>query len=126
MSYLNNYLQSEALYGPWKVLHKEEQLEEMISLSHQKPVVIFKHSTRCGISAHAKYRLENEWGFQPEELEFYYLDLIAHRPISNRITQDFQVVHQSPQLIVLRHGKAVFDASHHLISAALLRQALEG
>ena len=102
MSYLDHFLQSEALYGPWKVLQREEQLEELIALSHQKPVVIFKHSTRCGISAHAKYRLENEWGFQPEELEFYYLDLIA-----------------------LRHGKAVFDASHHLISVALLRQALE-
>ncbi|MBK6948932.1 MAG: bacillithiol system redox-active protein YtxJ [Haliscomenobacter sp.] len=125
MSYLNHYLQSEELYGPWKVLQREEQLEELIALSHQRPVAIFKHSTRCGISAHAKYRLENEWGFSPEELEFFYLDLIAHRPLSNRIAQDFQVVHQSPQLILLRHGKAVFDASHHLISVALLRQALE-
>ncbi len=125
MSLLDRIRECEQIFAGWKVLNSLEQLEELKQSSFHKPVVIFKHSTRCGISAHAKYRLENDWGFSDADMDFYYLDLIAHRPVSNKITEAFQVVHQSPQIILLRNGQSVFDTSHHMISVPVLRQALE-
>ena len=125
MSLMDHYRMAEESFETWKVLEHPGQLTEIVDRSFEKPVAVFKHSVRCGISTHAKYRLENEWGFTPEELDFYYLDLIRHRAISNQIAEDFGVRHQSPQVILIRKGKAVFDASHHMISSALLREALE-
>lgn len=104
----------------WKVLETEAQLAAAIEASHEKPVVLFKHSVTCGISAGAKHRLESAWDFDKEELDFYYLDLLAFRPISNKIAEDLGVIHQSPQIIVLRNGKAIFDASHHRINAQII------
>ena len=118
--------ESESIFGEWKVLDQLGQLEQLQEASHHKPVVIFKHSTRCGISAHAKFRLESEWNFTPEDLDFYYLDLIANRPVSNQVAEKFKVTHQSPQVILLQGGKAIFDTSHHLISVGALKRALEG
>jgi bacillithiol system protein YtxJ len=125
MSITDHFRQSETVPDFWQVLESPEHLEAAIALSHEKPVALFKHSTRCGISAHAKHRLESNWTFSPEELEFFYLDLIACRPVSNQIAEQLRVVHQSPQLILLRHGKAVYDASHHSIEVKTLRKALE-
>lgn len=117
--------ESEAVSPEWKVLDQLGQLEQLHEASHRKPIVIFKHSTRCGISAHAKFRLESEWSFRPEDLDFYYLDLIAHRHVSNQVAETFKVTHQSPQVIVLKGGSAIFDTSHHQISIGALKKALE-
>lgn len=118
--------ESESIASGWKVLDQTRQLEQLQEESHKKPVVIFKHSTRCGISAHAKFRLESEWSFTPEDLNFYYLDLITYRQVSNQVAETFQVTHQSPQIILLRGGKAIFDTSHHNISVGVLKKAMEG
>ena len=124
MSLFNHYRQSEEVIDAWRMLQDPAHLETALHLSHEKPVVIFKHSTRCGISAHAKHRLESDWSFSSDEIELFYLDLIAYRPISNQIAQELNVVHQSPQIIVLRNGKVVFDTSHHNISTDALRKVL--
>ena len=52
-----------------------------------------------------------------QKAELYFLDLLAHRPISNKIADDLGVTHQSPQLIVIENGKAINNASHQNISA---------
>lgn len=108
----------------WKVLESEKQLEQAIQDSHDKPVVLFKHSVTCGISAGAKHRLESGWNFDGADLDFYYLDLLANRPISNKIAEDLGVLHQSPQLIVLKNGKAVFNTSHHRINVQAIADVL--
>ncbi len=94
----------------WIPLQNEHQLEEIILNSNNKPQVIFKHSTRCSISSMAKNRLDKKE--QPEGMDFYYLDLIKHRNISNKIATDFQVQHQSPQVLVINNGKCIYDESH--------------
>lgn len=98
----------------WIPLTSEEQLEQLIANSAQKPQVIFKHSTRCSISSVAYQRLQK--AAQPEGLDFYYLDLLAHRPLSNRIADVFRVHHESPQVLVIREGRCIFDESHLAIS----------
>lgn len=94
----------------WINLQSEDQLQEIISNSSSKPQVIFKHSTRCSISSMAKNRLDKK--DNPDGMDFYYLDLIRHRNISNKIASDFNVTHQSPQVLVINHGKCVYDESH--------------
>jgi len=98
----------------WIHLTDEEQLKQIISNSEAKPQVIFKHSTRCSISSVAYQRLQKAQ--LPEGIDFYYLDLLAHRPISNKIAEVFRVHHESPQVLVIREGKCVYDESHLAIS----------
>lgn len=94
----------------WIALTTENQISEIKESSVTKPVVIFKHSTRCSISAMAKARLERATA--PETVAFYYLDLIKFRDISNRIAADFNVEHESPQILLIRNGECVYDESH--------------
>ena len=108
----------------WIDLNNELQLNDIITSSRVKPVVIFKHSTRCGISSMAKRRLERNWDVREEEIELYYLDLIAYRFISNKIAEIFGVRHESPQLLLINNGQAVYNDSHNAISITALRDAL--
>ncbi len=98
----------------WISLNKPEQLEAIKEHSKTKPQLIFKHSTRCNISAMALSRMERSTA--PENVDFYLLDLIAHRNISNSIAEDFQVYHQSPQILLIVNGECIFDESHTGIS----------
>lgn len=98
----------------WIQLTSEEQLEEIKEKSKDKTQVIFKHSTRCSVSSMAKNRLERKEF--PGEADFYYLDLIANRTISSRVASDFNVYHESPQVLVIKDGKCVYDESHSGIS----------
>lgn len=98
----------------WKILNDAAQLEEIKKRSFEKTQVIFKHSTRCSISSVAKSRLEKAQA--PENIDFYYLDLISYRNISNEVAEKFDVFHESPQVLVIRNGECVYDESHMSIS----------
>jgi bacillithiol system protein YtxJ len=95
----------------WKDLSEMAQIEEIKANSEQRSVVIFKHSTRCSISSMAKNRLDR--GEAPEGIDFYYLDLLKHRNISNQIAEEFGVAHESPQILIIRNGACVYDESHN-------------
>lgn len=94
----------------WTPLVSKDQLVDLIEQSKLKPQVIFKHSTRCSISSVAKARLEK--ANKPEDTRFYYLDLISYRSVSNEIAQQFDVTHESPQILVIKDGKCVYHESH--------------
>ncbi len=94
----------------WITLTNEQQLHQLKANSNTKPQVIFKHSTRCSISSVAKNRLEKST--QPDEIDFYFLDLIKFRAISNKIAEDFKVCHESPQILVIKNGECIYDESH--------------
>jgi bacillithiol system protein YtxJ len=106
----------------WKTLDSASQLEQIKAASAQQPVVIFKHSTRCAISAMVKSRLERAEA--PGNVDFYYLDLIRHRDISNKIAADYAVEHESPQVLLIRNGECVYDESHNGISMDELRDVM--
>ncbi len=97
----------------WKELSEKNLLGQIKETSRQKPVLLFKHSTRCGISSMAKNRLERYWTAQDSErMDPYLLDLIRYRDISNAIEQEFGVNHESPQVLVIVDGGCVYSASH--------------
>lgn len=98
----------------WIPLESAEQVHE---IKQQKGYsIIFKHSIRCSISLMAKRRLEMDKDHLPEKLPVYFLDLIKYRDISNQIAEDFQVHHESPQLLVIKDGECILDQSHGQIS----------
>lgn len=97
----------------WNELNRLDQLEALRQQSFTRPVLIFKHSTQCGISAMALDRLERKW--ETSDLEPYFLDLLSYREVSDGIESEFNVMHQSPQVIVLREGQVVHHASHNAI-----------
>jgi bacillithiol system protein YtxJ len=98
----------------WIQLTDEQQLNDIIANSTNKPQVIFKHSTRCSISSVAYQRLQKAQ--QSNEVDFYYLDLLAYRKISNKVAEVFNVHHESPQVLVIKNGTCVYDESHMGIS----------
>lgn len=106
----------------WKSLEKTEQLGEIDELSKTGSVLIFKHSTRCNVSATALDRLERKEESLPTAAN-YYLDLIAFRSISNEIATRYQVIHESPQAIIIRNGRAVHVTTHFDIRWEDLNQA---
>ena len=105
----------------WNKLTTAAQIDEIKALSSQKPVFIFKHSTRCSISSMSLDRLQRNWKAEDaDKITPYYLDLIAYRAVSDQIAKDFGVAHESPQILVIREGKVVYHESHYGISYATL------
>ena len=104
----------------WINLTEEQQIDTIKEQSKAQPVVIFKHSTRCSISSMAKSRLERETA--PDGIAFYYLDLIKYRPVSGKVAEEFQVHHESPQILIVKNGECVYDESHNGIYMEDLRE----
>ncbi|TXF91535.1 bacillithiol system redox-active protein YtxJ [Neolewinella aurantiaca] len=96
----------------WYTINSVNDVESIIDRSRVVPCLILKHSTRCPISSMAKNRVEMSWDFEDDQLEAYYLDLIAFRDISNHIADEFGVPHESPQALLIKDGKCVYNASH--------------
>lgn len=107
----------------WIPLTNLGQLNEIMTVSETKPVLIFKHSTRCSVSRMALKQFEKEFDLK-DNVEAYFLDLLEYRNISNEIAQRFQVEHQSPQLILIKGGKAMYNVSHSAIDAVELKDKI--
>ena len=101
---------------PWVPLISLEQLDEIERKSLSKPQLIFKHSTTCGISRMVINMFKENYPFSESQVDLYYLDLHAYRNVSDETGYKFQVMHQSPQLLVIKNGTAVAHASHGAIT----------
>jgi bacillithiol system protein YtxJ len=97
----------------WNILTSEEQLTALLEKSAARPQVIFKHSTRCSISQVVHTRLEK--ATTPLHIDFHYLDLLAFRSLSDKISDDMKVYHESPQVLLIKNGECIFDESHLVI-----------
>jgi bacillithiol system protein YtxJ len=97
----------------WIALNSENQIETINEESKNQPIVIFKHSTTCNISSMMLSRLKRNWiPEQAKSVKLYYLDLKAHRAVSDRVASFFDVEHESPQMLIIRDGKPVNVTSH--------------
>jgi bacillithiol system protein YtxJ len=111
----------------WTKLTDVMVLGQIKEESKESPVLILKHSTRCPTSSMALNRLERNWdSSKVNDLKHYYLDLISYRDISNQIASDFDVMHQSPQVLIISDGKCVYNASHMGISFAEIENVVNG
>jgi len=100
----------------WIDLNTSEQFDTLIEKSKSETIVVFKHSTRCSISSMAERRLLGI-DTSKENASFFYLDLIAHRSLSNYISEVLQETHESPQILIIKNGACTYDASHMEITA---------
>ncbi|WP_223033277.1 bacillithiol system redox-active protein YtxJ [Hanstruepera marina] len=107
---------------PWIPLNDIQQLQHIAEKSKTKTQVIFKHSTRCGISRMVINQFVEAYNLTEKDLDLYYLDLLSYRDVSNEAGYTFQVIHESPQLIVIKNGMTVTHASHGAINAVELEQ----
>lgn len=108
----------------WQELQDTNELQAIVEASFQRPQLVFKHSTRCGISAHVLQTISDESAELAKVADLHYLDLIRYRHISNQIAKDLDVRHQSPQAILIKNGKVVHSASHYSIQAANILKAV--
>ena len=107
---------------PWTAVESLAQLDEILSAPSDKAKLFFKHSTRCSISSFALRTFEKEWSDADDAFELYFVDLIAHRDVSNAIAENLKITHQSPQAIVIRQGEVIYDASHSSIDAGKIQK----
>ncbi|MBY6275275.1 bacillithiol system redox-active protein YtxJ [Symbiobacterium thermophilum] len=101
-------------------------VDAVIEASRKRPVLVFKHSTRCPISAAA----HREWsaflaGPEAERADHFWVRVIQERPVSLALASRVGVPHQSPQVLLIRDGRAVWHASHYAITAGRLKAALD-
>ena len=95
------------------LLQEADQLDDLLTESSERKILIFKHSTRCSISNTMLARLERNWkDTEVNDLKPYFLDLLAYRPLSNAIAETFRVEHQSPQVLIISKGQSIYDRSH--------------
>jgi bacillithiol system protein YtxJ len=110
----------------WIKIDSEEKLAEAHEFSKNAPVLLFKHSTTCSISKTALSRLERNWkSAEVADTRAYYLDLLSFRSISNAIASHFEVEHQSPQVLIIKDGKSVYDRSHFDIEYEAIKREIE-
>ena len=109
----NTTTKKEAL--PWIPLEAMDQLEAIAEKSNGRPQVIFKHSNTCGISRMVLNMFEGSYDMDLD-IDLYFLTIQNHRDISNRIAEKFDVLHESPQLLVVKDGEVTFHTSHGAIS----------
>lgn len=101
-----------------------DELESILRASQSSPILIMKHSLTCPISDFA-YRQVKQFMKNPIDGVAYKLIIVQHaRPASDAAARDLGVVHESPQAIIVRDGKAVWNASHYDITEENLREAL--
>ena len=96
-----------------------EKLEEVFSRSHNSPVVLFKHSNRCGISSHVLDMVRDIDG------ELNVVVVQENRDISNEIAVRTGYTHQSPQAFVLVDGKPVYHATHYGIDPSRIDSVVQ-
>ena len=99
----------------WNPITTAQDVLTIIENSVEKPQIIFKDSVTCGISTYAKERLVSGNDLLIAKADFNYLDLLSYRSVSNFIADELNVIHQSPQIIVLKNKEVVYRVSHHSI-----------
>lgn len=110
-------------------LHDVDELDRLLSESHTRPLLVFKHSFSCGTSAealdelveHLNADLESSWGPDPR---YAIVTVQTHREVSNAVAARLGVRHETPQALLIRNGRVVWAASHFRVTAEAVKKAL--
>lgn len=108
----------------WTTINTLDELDTIQAASFTKPQIIFKHSTTCSISRMAKGRMEVGLEKLKSMADIYYLDLLSYRSISNEVAKRWNIQHESPQILIIINGKAIYDASHNMIEVEEIEKYL--
>jgi bacillithiol system protein YtxJ len=101
------------------------ELDAAIAESRERPVLLFKHSRYCGVSCEALDELQTHIEATAEHISYKIITVQTHRPVSDAAAQRLGVRHETPQALLLRDGKVVWNASHFRITATELDRATQ-
>lgn len=101
----------------YQSISRKSEFDAALAISQDEPIVVFKHSRMCELSAMAWQKM------QSVQIPVYEVVVQSARPLSNHIEQFLGVRHETPQVIVLIRGQPVFDASHRRVTAKAVHQA---
>lgn len=113
---------NQDIHVPFLPLDSQESLDALLKQSEQEPVILFKHSLTCGVSSMAHRRLTQM--HEGEDPPIYKLEIQKARALSNQIASQFDIIHESPQVILVYKGSPVYNTSHSGITAASIREAI--
>lgn len=120
----NVFSGSDTKLEEWNMLTKKDQVEEIVAASEKKPQLVYKHSHRCSICFLAKEQIEQVAEEIEEEVEMHFVNVVRSRSVSNELTNQTGVRHESPQVLLLNNGEVVWHASHHSIQADAVLEAV--
>jgi len=109
----------------WEYLRDVNTFKQLVHESSEKPLVIFKHSTRCPISSMALDRFNDAASEIAAESNLVMIDVIDDRPTSLHVADALGVMHQSPQVLVVHNEKAVYDNSHNGIQGKTVLELIQ-
>ena len=107
-----------------KNLHSIAELDQALEESKRRPVLIFKHSTSCPISARAFREFQKYLEEANPEVSYNLITVQTDRPVSNEVEARLQIQHETPQAILVKNGQGVWNASHFKIQASVLDEAI--
>jgi monothiol bacilliredoxin len=105
-------------------LHDVQSLDAAIAESCDRPVLLFKHSRHCGVSCEALDELHSHIEGAPGDVAYKMITVQTHRLVSDAAAERLGLRHETPQAILLRDGKVIWNASHFRITAMRLDEAL--
>jgi len=110
----------------WIHIKSEDMIDDIKKESYKNRVLIFKYSPKCSINMLMMNMLEREWNCSElENIKTYFINIIAYRHISNMIESEFDVYHESPQVLIIENGKSIHDVSHGKIRYENLKEVLK-
>lgn len=99
-------------------LKTAEQWQHLIQTSTEKPFIVFKHSERCSISRWVWKQFANDYNLSEDLATLHLVDVVSDRSISQLIATDLQIMHESPQVLVVFQNKCIYHATHERIQFA--------
>lgn len=106
-------------------LFEIEDLEKVWEISDKKPVLLFKQSTTCPISADAFNQFQTFLKNNKEDIAPYFVKVRETREVSNQVAEDLDTEHESPQIFLVKNKKTVWNASHGKITVDTITKALK-
>jgi bacillithiol system protein YtxJ len=122
---LSRLIHSERMHPQLTPIHRLDQLDQLLSESQERPILLFKHSYTCGISAEALDEIVEHINHEAADARYAMVTVQTDRELSNLVASRLGVRHQTPQAIVVKSGRVVWSASHFHVNASEIRQALE-
>jgi bacillithiol system protein YtxJ len=107
-----------------KSLSDLEELEQALAASDERPLVLFKHSFTCGVSAEALDELVEYLNHRSGDADYAIVTVQMHREISDAVARKLGVRHETPQALIIKEGRAVWSASHFRVTADAVEEAL--
>jgi bacillithiol system protein YtxJ len=113
------------MHKPLRVLSTTGELEQAIAGSASRPIVIFKHSPTCGISAQAFESIVESLEGKAPDVDWFIVPVQASRAVSTELARRFAIRHESPQALVIDRGEVVWHGSHFRATATSIAAALD-